>query len=103
MVGYRPTQIRKPSDETDFEKNCVVLFKYVLADPNVKRVGTRGQKQKGVDIIGKRNRDSKQPVGVQCKLKSEGTKLSDTEVKTEVKKALTFRPKLTEYFIVYHI
>jgi Restriction endonuclease len=100
MAGYRPTQIRKPSDETDFEKNCVVLFKEVLADPNVKRVGTRGQKQKGVDVIGKRNRDSKQPVGVQCKLKLEGSKLSDTEVKTEVEKALTFRPKLTEYFIV---
>ena len=22
MAGYRPTQIRKPADETDFEKNC---------------------------------------------------------------------------------
>jgi hypothetical protein len=100
MAGYRPTQIRKPSDEMDFEKNCVVLFKEVLADPNVKRVGTQGQKQKGVDVIGKRNRDSKQPVGVQCKLKSEGSKLTDSEVRGEVTKALTFWPKLTEYFIV---
>src|SRR5262249_12099871 len=32
--------------------------------------------------------------------KSEGSKLSDTEIRAEVKKALTFRPKLTEYFIV---
>jgi hypothetical protein len=38
MAGYRPTQIRKPSDETEFERNCVVLFKDFLADPNVKRV-----------------------------------------------------------------
>ena len=37
---------------------------------------------------------------MQCKLKSEGSRLSDSEVKTEVEKALTFRPKLTEYFIV---
>jgi predicted TIM-barrel fold metal-dependent hydrolase len=22
MAGYRPTQIRKPSDETEFERNC---------------------------------------------------------------------------------
>jgi hypothetical protein len=71
-----------------------------LADPNVKRVGTRGQRQRGVDIIGKRNRDSKQPVGIQCKLKSAGRKLTDDEVKDEVRKALTFRPKLTDYFIV---
>lgn len=100
MAGYRPTQIRKPSDETEFERNCVVLFKDLLTDPNVKRIGTRGHGQRGVDIIGKRNRDSKQPVGIQCKLKSEGSKLTDDEVKAEVRKALTFRPKLAEYFIV---
>ena len=43
MAGYTPTQIRKPSNETEFEKHCVVLFKDVLNDQNVKRLGTRGQ------------------------------------------------------------
>ena len=100
MAGYRPTQIRKPSDETAFETNCVVLFKDLLSDPNVKRVGTRGQFQPGVDIIGKRNRDSKQIVGIQCKLKSGVSKLTKKEVNDEVAKALTFKPRLKEYFIV---
>ena len=100
MAGYRPTQIRKPSDETAFETNCVVLFKDLLSDPDVKRVGTRGQFQQGVDIIGKRNRDSKQIVGIQCKLKSGVSKLTKKEVNDEVANALTFKPRLKEYFIV---
>ena len=41
------TQIRPPASETEFEKHCVI-FRAVLPDPNVKRLGTRGQKQHGV-------------------------------------------------------
>lgn len=100
MAGYLSTQIRKPSNETEFEKNCVVLFRELLNDPNVKRLGTRGQRQYGVDIIGKRNRDPKQPIGIQCKLKSDGSKLTEKEVTDEVAKAIWYKPKLTEYFIV---
>ncbi|PSJ56188.1 restriction endonuclease [Kumtagia ephedrae] len=100
MVGYRPTQIRKPADETEFEKNCVVLFKELLNDPNVSRVGTRGQGQDGVDIKGHRDRDPNQLVGIQCKLKVGNSKLTKREVDEEVKKALTFNPPLNEYFIV---
>ena len=100
MSGYPPTQIRKPSDETEFEKHCVVLFKELLNDPNVKRLGRRGQKQDGVDIIGKRNRDSKLLVGIQCKLKSDRSTLTDTEIKKEVAAALSYKPPLQEYFIL---
>lgn len=100
MVGYRPTQVRKPANETDFEKNCVVLFKEILKDPNVKRLGTRGQVQNGVDLVGRRDRDPAQIVGVQCKLKSGRSKLTEKEVRDEVKAALGYQPPLSEYFIV---
>jgi len=100
MAGYTPTQIRKPSDETEFEKHCVLLFKDLLNDPNVKRLGRRGQKQDGVDIIGKRNRDTDALVGVQCKLKSDRSTLTKAEVKKEVRAALAYKPALQEYFIV---
>jgi Restriction endonuclease len=100
MAGYTPTQIHKPSNETEFEKHCVVLFKDVLNDPNLKRLGTRGQGQDGVDIIGNRDGDSARPVGIQCKLKSGNKKLTKREVKTEVEKALLYQPALTEYFII---
>ena len=100
MAGYPSTQIRKPANETEFEKNCVVLFRELLGDPNVKRLGTRGQGQDGVDLVGHRNRHPKRVVGIQCKLKSGRSKLTASEVRTEVKAALKYKPRLSEYFIV---
>jgi len=100
MVGYRATQIRPPANETEFEKNCVVLFRELLGDPNTKRVGTKGQRQQGLDIVGHRNRHSSQIVGIQCKLKSGKSKLTKTEVNDEIKKALGYKPQISEYFIV---
>jgi len=100
MAGYRSTQIRKPESETEFEQNSVVLFCGILKDPNIKRLGTRGQKQYGVDLVGHRDRDPKQVVGIQCKLKTGTKKLSKAEVCTEVSKALKYKPPLTEYVIV---
>lgn len=99
MTGYN-TQVRKLLNEQDFEKHSTVLFRVLLKDPNVKRVGRRGQGQKGVDLVGNRNRQAGKVVGIQCKLKGEGKGLSEAEVRREVTKALKFRPKLAEYFIV---
>lgn len=99
MAGYRATETRKPANETEFEKNCVVLFRELLNDPNTKRVGTKGQRQKGLDVIGNRNRDPKKLVGVQCKLKSGKSKLTKTEAAKEIKEALTYKPQI-RYFIV---
>jgi hypothetical protein len=100
MVGYRSTQLRVPTDEAEFAKNCVALFKHVLNDPNVQRLGTRGQAQDGVDIVGHRDDDARRPVGIQCKLKSGTRKLTAREVRSEVSIALAYKPDLTEYFIV---
>jgi hypothetical protein len=100
MAGYHPTQIRKPSEDTDFETKCVILFKELLNDPNVSRIGTNGQGQDGVDIKGHRDRDPNQLVGVQCKLKFGHAKLKKSEIDDEVKAALNFIPALKEYFIV---
>lgn len=100
MTGYKATRISPPADETDFEKKTVILFRELLKDPNVKRVGRRGQGQKGVDVIGRRNATAKHLVGIQCKVKGLGKALSEDEARHEVKKALTYRPKLKEYFIV---
>lgn len=100
MAAFRPTQIPIPSNETDFEKQSVELFKDVLSDEHVQRLGTRGQAQQGVDIIGHRNGDAAKPVGMQCKLKTGLSKLTMKEVKDEIDAALGYRPALTEYFIV---
>jgi len=76
MAGYRQTQIPKPANDAEFETNCVILFRNLLKDPNVHRLGTSGQAQDGVDIVGHRDRNANQIVGIQCKLKSGRSKLT---------------------------
>ena len=93
-------QIPMPQNEQDFEDCNVVLWRCILNDDNVKRHGRRGQRQHGVDIVGCREGRPKQIVGIQCKLKGEGRKLTEDEVREEVEKALTFEPPLCEYIIV---
>src|SRR6266705_2239447 len=100
MAGYRATEIRVPANETEFEKHCLVLFSELIGDPTNIRVGTKGQKQHGLDIVGFRNRDPKTLVGIQCKLKTGRSKLTKTEAAREIKKALGYKPHITEYFIV---
>jgi tetratricopeptide (TPR) repeat protein len=94
------TQIPKPADEQAFERACVVLWRGLLNDPSVQRNGRRGQRQNGVDLFGIRDGNADWHVGIQCKLKSEGHYLSEDEVRSEVRKALTFKPALREYYVI---
>jgi tetratricopeptide (TPR) repeat protein len=93
------TQIPKPADEQAFERASIVLWRCILIDPNVHRHGRRGQSQNGVDLVGIRNGDPAHLVGIQCKLKGVGHKLTEKEVRDEVEKTATF-PELREYFII---
>ena len=93
MSALASTQIPKPADEQAFERACVVLWSGLLKDPNVERVGRRGQEQHGVDLFGYRNEDTARTVGIQCKLKGPGKKLTANEVREEVAKALTPCPQ----------
>ena len=77
-----------------------VLWRCILNDPTTQLHGRRGQRQHGVDIVGCRNRVPEQRVGIQCRLKGEGKPLKEEEIRTEVQKALEFRPLLSEYVIV---
>ncbi|MER8674605.1 tetratricopeptide repeat protein [Mesorhizobium sp. M0037] len=94
------TQIPKPADEQAFERASIVLWRGLLGDPNVQRNGRRGQRQNGVDLFGLRNSDPEHHVGIQCKLKGDGHSLTEEEVRGEVAKALAFRPRLKEYFVI---
>lgn len=94
------TIINIPTDDKVFESNCIPLFAGLLNDPNVKLVGTRGKKQFGIDLIGKRDRDPRQPVGIQCKLITRGAKLTETTIRKEVEQAMGIEPALTEFYIV---
>lgn len=88
------------TDDKVFESNCIPLFAGLLNDPNVKLLGTRGKKQFGLDLIGRRDRDPGQPVGIQCKLITRGAKLTEKTIRDEVGQAMGIKPALTEFYIV---
>jgi len=100
MSEFTATQIPKPSDEQAFERCNEILWRCVLGDHSVQLHGRRGQEQHGVDLTGWRDGQPESIVGVQCKLKSEGQRLTESEIRAEVEKALTFSPPLSEYIIV---
>ena len=52
MAGSTPTHIPIPKNHADFERKAVVLFREILKDPSVKRLGRDGQEQFGVDLVG---------------------------------------------------
>ena len=89
-----------PANATDFEEKCVALFAALVGDPHFKRVATSGKNQQGIDLIGARDRDPHQPVAVQCKLKGKGGRLTETEVRSDLTRALAIRPALTEVYLV---
>jgi hypothetical protein len=71
-----------------------------LGDPSVKRLGRSGQRQYGLDLLGYRNGDTKKLVGIQCKKKQPNKTLTAAEVQVEVRKALKYKPLLSEYIII---
>jgi tetratricopeptide (TPR) repeat protein len=100
MSATSGTQISKPLHEQVFEDNCVILWKAILKDPSVQKVGRRGQKQSGVDLFGYRDGNLDHLVGLQCKLKTGNRKLTEKEVRNEYTEALKFEPRPREYFIL---
>jgi hypothetical protein len=60
-------EIPKPKDWQAFQRNCVLLFRAELKDPNAQEYGRAGQKQGGIDILGKRIGAPDHYVGVQCR------------------------------------
>jgi len=60
-------EIPKPRDWQAFQRNCVLLFRADLGDPNAQEYGRSGQNQSGIDILGVRRGDPKHYVGIQCR------------------------------------
>ena len=95
------TQIQKTSDPSVFQRQCKILFEEVLKDPNVKEYGSPGQKQHGIDLLGRRRTiASDHWVGIQCKLTIKSAKLDKKVVRDEGTAALTVEPPLKELIIV---
>ena len=81
MSELSATQIPKPTDDVAFERCNEVLWRCILKDDTAQLHGRRGQRQHGVDIVGRRNGALDQVVGIQCKLRGEGVALEPADRK----------------------
>jgi hypothetical protein len=83
MTVSTSTQISKPSDPGVFQRQCKVLFEHVLKDPNLKEYGSSGQKQSGIDLLGRRRDIALDHwVGIQCKLTIKSEKLKPNTLRS---------------------
>jgi tetratricopeptide (TPR) repeat protein len=85
-------EIPKPKDWQAFQRNCVLLFRAELGDPNAQEYGRGGQKQRGIDVLGRRGGRGDHFVGIQCRLIQRPLKedkiLSDAREALEIKAGL---------------
>lgn len=93
-------QIPKPERWEDFEEVCCDLWRSIWGDPYAQLHGRRGQKQDGVDIIG-RPAFSHHYHAVQCKGKDDNTMstLTETEINNESKAAEAINPPIEDFVV----
>jgi tetratricopeptide (TPR) repeat protein len=84
----------KPANDEDFELLCLSLLRNAWGNLSLQRHGRRGQRQYGVDLIG---RQGERVIGIQCKLRTND--LTFGEIVSEVEKAREFRPVLSHYVL----
>lgn len=97
MSLLRAKHLPLPTSDEAFEELCLDVWKRLLNDPSAQRYGRQGQRQHGVDIIGRRDH-SFDWVGVQCKLRRTGA-LSLEDVKKDVDAAVRMNPRLAEFVV----
>jgi cellulose synthase operon protein C len=91
-------EIPKPKDWQAFQRNCVLLFRGELNDPHAQEYGRSGQKQRGIDILGRRNGDPGHAVGVQCRLVT--SPLKEAKILQDCQAALAHEAGLKEILFV---
>ena len=94
LAARQAHEIRKPKDWQAFQRGCVHLFKGELNDPHVQEYGRHGQKQRGIDLLGRRDGKPDHWVGIQCKRYEES--IGEREILEECRAALTLEQKLKE-------
>jgi hypothetical protein len=94
VTDISSVEIPKPLNWQDFQRGCVPLFRNVIGDSQLQEWGREGQRQQGIDLFGLRDRDPKQPVGIQCKRIDEP--ITEKTIRAEIEKARKLRPDLTE-------
>lgn len=89
-----------PRSWEQFEELCADVFQSAWRDPALVRHGRAGQRQNGVDIVGRNG--AIYPIGIQCKRRSKWpvSKLTIKQIDAEIKDALNFKPSLKAFYIL---
>lgn len=95
LADYPP-----PRSWDQFEELCADVFQSSWQDPAMVRHGRAGQRQHGVDIVGRNG--AIYPIGLQCKRRSRWpvSRLTAKQIDKEVLAAQEFRPKLMAFYIL---
>ncbi len=99
LESFVHLDLAPPKTWEQFEELCADTFSALWNDPTLVRHGRSGQRQSGVDII---CRPGGRWTGLQCKRRAvwpEKT-VTTSEINAEVKEALTFTPKLEDFWIL---
>lgn len=89
-----------PKSWDQFEELCADVFEAAWRDPALVRHGRAGQRQHGVDIVGRNG--SLYPIGLQCKKKATWPvrSLTTTQLDAEVDEARKFTPPLKAFYVL---
>ena len=94
LTARLAVEIPRPKDHQAFQRNCVLLFRSELQDPNAQEYGRNGQKQRGIDVLGRRGGKGDHFVGVQCRRIDEPIK--QAKILSDARDALTIKAGLKE-------
>jgi tetratricopeptide (TPR) repeat protein len=95
MMRFRHQQ---PANDADFEVLCLKLLRRRWEAPQLQLYAHKGEGQDGVDIF---DTSGREPVrGAQCKLHEPDKNIQPQEIRAEVRKALSFQPRLDHFTIL---
>jgi hypothetical protein len=94
MPSIEDFNLPPPKSDDKLEDLIWDLYRRIWNDPEAQRVGRSGQRQHGVDIVGRPDA-GEDLAGVQVKLRT--SRLSKSELRNAVTEALQFRPPLATF------
>lgn len=98
MNDLRTLDIPKITDGEKFEYLIRAIYRNSPKYEFVELNGRSGQSQQGVDIFA-REKDTGEWIGIQCKCRAKGKKLSQTEIEFEIENAKNFNPQISTLYI----
>ena len=100
MPSRLDTNYPRPTDPDEFESMILDICALEWDDPDTEKFGRKGQKQFGVDVYGRPIDQPGKYRAAQCKLRTKGSSLSESDIEAEIAEARQFPHELAALIIV---